>query len=209
MSMLLLLIIGYLLGSLNFSIIFTKLFADTDVREHGSGNAGFTNTLRTAGKKAAVLVFVFDALKAVAAILIAYVFLRYLPFDGMVEYCKYAAALGVVLGHNFPLYYGFKGGKGVVVSIAIIFSLNWISGCFVLGMFLVVFLISGYVSLGSLSGAVTLVAATAVMYIFDIHGVDVVQLIFMTVLAILSFYMHRGNIKRLLNGTENGFKNKK
>lgn len=209
MSMLLLLIIGYLLGSLNFSIIFTKLFADTDVREHGSGNAGFTNTLRTAGKKAAVLVFVFDALKAVAAILIAYVFQRYLPFDGMVEYCKYAAALGVVLGHNFPLYYGFKGGKGVVVSIAIIFSLNWISGCFVLGMFLVVFLISGYVSLGSLSGAVTLVAATAVMYIFDIHGVDVVQLTFMTVLAILSFYMHRGNIKHLLNGTENGFKNKK
>lgn len=209
MSMLLLLIIGYLLGSLNFSIIFTKLFADTDVREHGSGNAGFTNTLRTAGKKAAVLVFVFDALKAVAAILIAYVFQIYLPFDGMVEYCKYAAALGVVLGHNFPFYYGFKGGKGVVVSIAIIFSLNWISGCFVLGMFLVVFLISGYVSLGSLSGAVTLVAATAVMYIFDIHGVDVVQLTFMTVLAILSFYMHRGNIKRLLNGTENGFKNKK
>lgn len=209
MSMLLLLIIGYLLGSLNFSIIFTKLFADTDVREHGSGNAGFTNTLRTAGKKAAVLVFVFDALKAVAAILIAYVFQRYLPFDRVVEYCKYAAALGVVLGHNFPLYYGFKGGKGVVVSIAIIFSLNWISGCFVLGMFLVIFLISGYVSLGSLSGAVTLVAATAVMYIFDIHGVDVVQLIFMTVLAILSFYMHRGNIKRLLNGTENGFKNKK
>ena len=76
-------------------------------------------------------------------------------------------------------------------------------------LFLVIFLISGYVSLGSLSGAVTLVAATAVMYIFDIHGVDVVQLIFMTVLAILSFYMHRGNIKRLLNGTENGFKNKK
>ena len=109
MSVILMLLIGYLLGSLNFSIIFTKLFAKTDVREHGSGNAGFTNTIRTAGKKVGILVFVCDALKAIVAILIAVAVASWFPFDGYVQYGRYAAALGAVLGHNFPLYYGFRG----------------------------------------------------------------------------------------------------
>lgn len=209
MSLVLLLIVGYLLGSLNFSIIFTKIFANTDVRNHGSGNAGFTNTLRTAGKKVAILVFICDALKAIAAILVAVFVEKYFPFDNLVAYGKYAASLGAVLGHNFPLYYGFKGGKGIVVSIAIIFSLNWITGLFVLGMFLVMFLLTGYVSLGSLVGAVTTAVATAVMYVFNINNTDAVQLVLMIILAILAFYMHRANIKRLLNGTESSFKKKK
>lgn len=209
MSLVLLLIVGYLLGSLNFSIIFTKIFANTDVRNHGSGNAGFTNTLRTAGKKVAILVFICDALKAIAAILVAVFVEKYFPFDNLVAYGKYAAALGAVLGHNFPLYYGFKGGKGIVVSIAIIFSLNWITGLFVLGMFLVMFLLTGYVSLGSLVGAVTTAVATAVMYVFNINNTDAVQLTLMIILAALAFYMHRANIQRLLNGTESSFKKKK
>ena len=209
MSLVLLLIVGYLLGSLNFSIIFTKIFANTDVRNHGSGNAGFTNTLRTAGKKVAILVFICDALKAIAAILVAVFVEKYFPFDNLVAYGKYSASLGAVLGHNFPLYYGFKGGKGIVVSIAIIFSLNWITGLFVLGMFLVMFLLTGYVSLGSLVGAVTTAVATAVMYVFNINNTDAVQLVLMIILAILAFYMHRANIKRLLNGTESSFKKKK
>ena len=162
MSLVLLLIVGYLLGSLNFSIIFTKIFANTDVRNHGSGNAGFTNTLRTAGKKVAILVFICDALKAIAAIL-----------------------------------------------VAIIFSLIWITGLFVRGMFLVMFLLTGYVSRGSLVGAVTTAVATAVMYVFNINNTDAVQLVLMIILAILAFYMHRANIKRLLNGTESSFKKKK
>lgn len=209
MSILLTLVIGYLLGSLNFSIIFTKIFAHTDVRDHGSGNAGFTNTIRTAGKKVGILVFVCDALKAIVAILIALAIEKVFPFDGFVEYCKYTASLGAVLGHNFPLYYGFKGGKGIVVSIAIIFSLNWISGIFVLGSFLVVFAITGIVSLSSLTGATTLVISTFVMYIFNLHKVGVAELVLMTVMSVLAFYMHRANIKRLANGTESSFKKKK
>lgn len=209
MSVVLMLIIGYLLGSLNFSIIFTKIFAKTDVRDHGSGNAGFTNTIRTAGKKVGILVFVCDALKAIVAILIAMAVARWFPFDGFVQYGRYAAALGAVLGHNFPLYYGFRGGKGIVVSIAIIFSINWIIGIFTLGLFLVVFLATGYVSLGSLTGAVTVVVCSAVMYAFGWAGVDGVQVVLMTVMGILAFYMHRANIKRLLNGTESSFKKKK
>ncbi len=209
MSVVLMLIIGYLLGSLNFSIIFTKIFANTDVRDHGSGNAGFTNTIRTAGKKVGILVFVCDALKAIAAILIAVAVAHRLPFDGYVQYGRYAAALGAVLGHNFPLYYGFRGGKGIVVSIAVIFSINWITGIFTLGLFLAVFFATGYVSLGSLTGAVTVAVCSIVMYIFGWAGVDGVQAILMTFMGILAFYMHRANIKRLLNGTESSFKKKK
>lgn len=209
MSVVLMLIIGYLLGSLNFSIIFTRIFAKTDVREHGSGNAGFTNTIRTAGKKVGILVFVCDALKAIIAILIAVAVAKYIPFDAYVQYGKYAAALGSVLGHNFPVYYGFRGGKGIVVSIAIIYSLNWISGCFTLGAFLVVFAITGIVSLSSLTGAVTVMLATLVMFLNGWAGVDAVQLGLMVVMGVLAFYMHRANIKRLINGTESSFKKKK
>ena len=209
MSVVLMLIVGYLLGSLSFSIIFTKIFAKTDVREHGSGNAGFTNTIRTAGKKVGILVFICDALKAVVAILIAMAVAKWLPFDNYVGYGKFAAALGAVLGHNFPLYYGFRGGKGIVVSIAIIYSLNWITGCFTLGAFLVVFAITGIVSLSSLTGAATVMITTLVMYLNGWADVEVVQLVLMLVMGVLAFYMHRANIKRLLNGTESSFKKKK
>lgn len=207
MSVLLMLVVGYLLGSLNFSIIFTKIFAKTDVRDHGSGNAGFTNTIRTAGKKVGILVFISDALKAIAAILIAIAVEKWFPVDGLVQYGKYAASLGAVLGHNFPLYYGFRGGKGIVVSISVVFMLNWITGLFTLGAFLIVFAITGIVSISSLTGAATVVVCTAVMYFMGM--VDGVQLVLMIVLGILAFYMHRANIKRLMNGTESSFKKKK
>lgn len=209
MSVVLMLIVGYLLGSLNFSIIFTKIFAKTDVRDHGSGNAGFTNTIRTAGKKVGILVFICDALKAIAAILIAVAVAKWFPFDNYAQYGKYAAALGAVLGHNFPLYYGFRGGKGIVVSIAVIFCLNWITGLLTLGAFLIVFAITGIVSASSLTGAQTVMISTLVMYIFGWAGVDAVQLVLMFVMGILAFYMHRANIKRLMNGTESSFKKKK
>lgn len=209
MSVALMLVIGYLLGSLNFSIIFTKFFAKTDVRDHGSGNAGFTNTIRTAGKKVGILVFICDALKAVVAILVAMAVAKWLPFDSFVQYGKFAAALGAVLGHNFPVYYGFRGGKGIVVSIAVIYTLNWITGCFTLGAFLIVFAITGIVSVSSLTGAVTVIISTLVMYLNGWAGVEVAQLILMSVMGVLAFYMHRANIKRLLNGTESSFKKKK
>ncbi len=209
MSIALTLIIGYLLGSLNFSIIFTKIFAKTDVRDHGSGNAGFTNTIRTAGKKVGILVFICDALKAVVAILIALGLAKWLPIDEYAQYGKYTAALGAILGHNFPLYYGFRGGKGIVVSIAVIYALNWVAGCITLGSFLIVFGITGIVSLGSLTGALAVSVSTVVMYIFGWRNVDSVQTALMLVMTILAFYMHRANIKRLINGTESSFKKKK
>ncbi|MEE1043488.1 MAG: glycerol-3-phosphate acyltransferase, partial [Clostridia bacterium] len=104
---------------------------------------------------------------------------------------------------------GFRGGKGIVVSSAIIFSLNWITGLFTLGSFLLVFAITGIVSLSSLTGATVVILTTAVMYIFSWAGVDAVQLALMVVMGILAFYMHRANIKRLINGTESSFKKKK
>lgn len=193
----LMLVVGYLLGSLNFSIIFTRLFAKTDVRDHGSGNAGFTNTMRTAGKGAAALVFLCDALKVAAAILLAWAL-----SDEMLP--VYAAALGGVLGHNFPLYYHFKGGKGIVVSITAIFMINWHIGLVVLAGFLVVLLLSGYVSLGSIAGAVVLPIAT----LFMARG-DWALFAFFLLIALFAIFMHRSNIKRLLNGTESNIRRKR
>lgn len=209
MSLLIMLIIGYLLGSISFSIIFTRIFVKKDVRDYGSGNAGFTNTLRTAGKSTAILVFICDAAKAVVAILIAMVLEKFTNIDSLLPYCKYFAAIGVVLGHNFPLYYGFRGGKGIVVSIAIIFSMNWITGCVVFAAFLIAFLSTGYVSLGSVIGAITTFVSTLVMFLFGLHNVGIAELILMTIMSALAVYMHRTNIKKLINGTESSFKKKK
>ncbi len=207
--MLLAFIVGYLLGSLNFSIFFTRIFAKTDVREHGSGNAGFTNTLRAAGKTAAILTFACDALKAVVAIVVAGFIGKIWPDYELWSYARYAAAFGVVLGHNFPVYHNFKGGKGIVSSFAAILSVNWISALFVLGAFLVAFLLTGYVSLGSIMGAVMVMVCTLVMYIIGVPGVDLGQVILMLMLGVLAIYMHRANIKRLIDGTESNFKKKK
>ena len=191
------LVVGYLLGSLSFSIIFTRLFANTDVRDHGSGNAGFTNTMRTAGKKAAILVFLCDALKVALAIMLAWALSdEVLPV--------YAAAFGGVLGHNFPLYYHFRGGKGIVVSITAIFMINWQIGLVVLAGFLVAFLLFGYVSLGSITGAAVLPIATA----FIERGNWKLLALFLLMSA-LAIFMHRGNIKRLLEGTESNVRRKK
>ncbi len=207
---LLFLIVGYLFGSLNFSIIFTRIFSNTDVREHGSGNAGFTNTLRVSGKKVAILVFACDALKAVAAIILAILYEKYFGNGSMATYyCRYFAGLGAVLGHNFPIYYGFKGGKGIVVSIALIFTFNWLAGCVVLASFLIIFAIKGYVSLGSLTGASVLLITEIVMISLGYGNVELAEVIFMGILTAFAFYTHRSNIIRLANGTENCFKKKK
>ena len=205
---------GYLLGSISPSIVFTRLFAKTDVRQHGSGNAGFTNTLRAAGKGAAALVFVCDALKALAAVLLAQFLAPHFTAPEWALFCRYAAAAGAVLGHNFPLYYGFRGGKGIVVSITIIFAFNWIAGLIVLGSFLVVFLLTGYVSLSSLTGAAALVVSSAAMACIGglrANGIaaDWMQFLFFLFLSVLAVWMHRANIRRLLNGTEGSFKKKR
>ena len=191
------LIVGYLFGSLNFAIIYSKLVKGEDIRNHGSGNAGTTNVLRTYGKGAAALVLTLDISKGVVAVIIS----RLIFDSGVLDCC---AALGAVLGHNFPLYYHFKGGKGVATSLAVLLALHWPTALIGLVTFIVVALITRYVSLSSILAAV---AAVIAAFIFHI-GVDEFS-IFCAIIGVLCIVRHHSNIARLIKGTENKLGQKK
>ncbi len=195
--------ISYLIGSINTSIL-VSAFMGKDVRKEGSGNAGATNTLRVFGKGAAVVVLLGDALKAVIAILITRFLVDFFRMvgDPMLPIC--VSGLCTILGHNFPIYFGFKGGKGITTSAAVIFMINWQIGLIVLIVSISIMAISKYVSLGSCCGALIFPALTILM---GEGGAPFVALSF--VMAALALYMHRGNIKRLINGTESKFSLKK
>lgn len=116
-------IIAYLIGSVNFSVLISKKMAGFDVREKGSGNGGTTNVLRTVGKKAAILTLLADVLKGVIAVLIAYLCGKFI--DSNPAILLQVAAIGVVVGHTFPIFFGFRGGKGIATSLGILLLLNW------------------------------------------------------------------------------------
>ncbi len=192
-------ICGYLLGSINTAILVGKVLTGGDIRRQGSGNAGATNALRTYGKKAAIFVLFGDALKAVLAVGVAFLLYRVSGVaDTLWRLMLYAATLGAVLGHNFPLYFKFRGGKGVLVSSVSIFFVDWKIGLLVLLVAILIMAIWRYVSLGSIVGAVT-----DVILAVCFHWGDWLLLAHAVILAGLLIYMHRTNIKRLLSGTEN------
>jgi glycerol-3-phosphate acyltransferase PlsY len=187
-------LIGYLLGSINTSIIVGKFFYKIDVREHGSGNAGLTNTLRTFGKSAAVFVVIGDFLKGVLACLIG----RYLAGEVTpgVFAGEYIAGIFAVIGHNWPVYFGFRGGKGVMTSFAIVIMFSPVLALICLAGFILVVAITRYVSLGSIiAGAMFPVLTLA-------FGEPELMVIIAVFLALLIVFRHAGNIKRLLNGNE-------
>lgn len=188
LKIILCLIFGYLFGSLNFAIIYSKLKGD-DIRNHGSGNAGATNVLRTYGKGAAAIVFLLDILKGVIAVMITRIF-----FDDMLYDC--ASALGAVLGHNFPLYYGFKGGKGVATSLAVLLVLHYPTALIAMATFIIVVLTTKYVSLSSILAALAAMAGAFILFKVDVFS------IFCLIIGSLCIYRHRSNIKRLIKGTE-------
>ena len=140
--------IAYLLGSINTSIIISKILGN-DIRNSGSGNAGATNTLRTFGKGAAIIVVIFDGLKGIAAVLFA----KYAPEIFKVSdpemTAMYLAGLFAVIGHVFPVYFGFKGGKGIMTAISVVFVLDWEIGLILLITCLALMLLTRYVSFGS------------------------------------------------------------
>ena len=190
---------AYLIGSISTAILVGKVLSGDDIRSHGSGNAGATNALRIYGKKAAAMVVLGDCLKAVVAILLALLIFR-LSSIGR-EYqsiAVYAASFGAVLGHNFPVYFRFRGGKGVLVSMVAILFADWKIGLAVVAIALLIMAVSRYVSLGSVLGAVALVILGCIF-----RWGDWAYLCFTVLLAGLVIIMHRGNIKRLLMGTEN------
>ena len=183
---------GYLLGSLSFSIIISCLFLGRDIRKHGSGNAGATNMTRVFGWVAGVATLAFDVLKALAAMLIG----RRLLGDAGV--CL--GGMAAMLGHCFPLFHHFKGGKGIATGAAIGFMIDWRVGASIVVAFLIGALISKKVSIGSIAAAITIIPAT---WIFAPRPSMIVLSVFASVLAITR---HHENIKRLRAGTEPDFR---
>ena len=201
-------IIAYLIGSINFSVIFSKKFAGFDVREKGSGNAGSTNMLRSVGKGAAALTLLCDVLKGVVAILIA------IGIGNLVQSADKGllvqiAGIAVVIGHTFPIFFGFKGGKGVATSLGILLMTNWQIGLICLVFALVLMALTQMVSLGSCAAAVLFPVLTLFIKDHYIVAEGGSYFIYSLILAVIVLYNHRSNIKRMLNGTENKLSFKK
>ena len=207
-------IIAYLIGSINFSVLISKKMAGFDVREKGSGNAGTTNMLRSVGKKAAAITLICDILKGVISIVIA-IIVGNIAKNLDRELLLQIAGIAVVLGHTFPIFFGFKGGKGVAISLGVLLISNWQIGLICLVFAVVLMALTRMVSLGSCAAAVLFPVLT--LFINQHYTVLTdgksgrVYFVYSVILAIIVLYNHRSNIKRILNGTENklSFKNTK
>ena len=201
-------LIAYAIGSINFSVILSKKIAGFDVREKGSGNAGSTNMLRSVGKGAAALTLICDVLKGVIAIVIAIVLGKIFQVEDKALLVQ-IAGVAVVLGHTFPIFFGFKGGKGVATSLGILLMSNWQIGLICLVFALVLMLLTRMVSLGSCMATVLFPILTLFINENYIVSEGSSYFIYSIILAVIVLYNHRSNIKRILNGTENKLSFKK
>ena len=200
-------IIAYLLGSISFSVIFTKKIAGFDVREKGSGNAGSTNVLRTAGKKPAILTLICDILKGVVAIVVAYLMGKIANADiWSSALLIQIAGVCVVLGHTFPVFFGFKGGKGVATALGVLLITNWQIGLICLVFALVLMALTRIVALGSIAAAILFPVLCFFITNNFLVGDDstrMTYLVFGIIMAVIVIFNHRSNIQRMASGTEN------
>lgn len=187
--------LGYCFGCFSTSYVIGRA-NNIDIRKYGSGNAGTTNTLRTLGIKAGLLTFLGDAIKAILPVLLVY-FILY-PNTADTKLLELYAGLGVVLGHNFPFWLKFKGGKGIAATAGVMLAFDWRLGLAVVCIFALVVALTRYVSLGSLLISLMFPVWIIIFYSGNIH-----MLLVSLVYTISAFFRHRSNIKRLLNGTEN------
>jgi glycerol-3-phosphate acyltransferase PlsY len=210
---------AYIIGSVSFSIIFTRIFAKTDVRQHGSGNAGTTNVLRTAGKLPALLTFFGDFIKCVAAI--CFGLFIFMLFGGLsanagfiqnlfgspnveVIFIKFIAGLFCMAGHIYPIFFGFRGGKGVATTTALVVMISWQVFLIGIGIFIVMMLITKIVSLSVLTAAIALPVATFFITLTTKGGslYVVANTLLAAAMSAILFITHRANIKRLIAGNE-------
>ena len=204
-------VIAYLIGSINFSIILSKKMAGFDIREKGSGNAGTTNMLRSVGKKAAVITLICDILKGVVSILIAVLvgkIIKNLDNALLVQ----LAGIFVIIGHTFPVFFKFKGGKGIATALGVLLMINWQIGLICLIFALVLMALTKMVSVGSIAAAILfpiLVAFIDQNYIVQTSNSNWSYLVFSIIVALLVIFNHRANVQRILNGTENRLSFKK
>lgn len=186
-------LLGYLLGSVSFSYLLGRLLKKVDIRQHGSGNAGATNTLRVLGKGPAIVVLILDTLKGIIAIIIAY----WLVGAG---WGTALAGLAAIIGHNWPVFFGFRGGKGVATTIGVVATLVFYPALFAGILGIISIFITRFVSLGSL---LFITVTTIIAFIFnEYYNYPVSYLYLLVIVTILSFWRHRSNISRLAKGTE-------
>ena len=186
MELILSIIISYLMGSIPFGLILTKIFLKKDIRNIGSGNIGATNVLRTGNKIIGYLTLSLDILKAVIPVL-------YIKFN--YPELVYVSSLSVFIGHVFPLWLKFKGGKGVATYVGILFSINYILGFVFVVFWLIIFFVLKYSSLGS-------ILATLIIPIFIFFNPNYENEYFFIIMFILILFTHRENVKRLINKEE-------
>ena len=186
MKLEIIIVISYLLGSIPFGFLLTKFFLKKDIREIGSGNIGATNVLRTGNKFIGYTTLILDILKAVVPIILTKVY--------FIEYL-YIASLCVFLGHVFPIWLRFKGGKGVATYVGILFSINYFFGIIFIVSWLIIFFISKYSSLGSITSSL-------IIPIFIFLNSSYENQYFFIIMFVLILYTHRENVKRLINKEE-------
>lgn len=210
-NLLFIIVLSYLVGSIPISIILTKLVKGVDVRNFGSGNAGGTNVSRVLGKKYGVLTIILDAFKGVIAVVfISRLYFGNFPFPNNTPFDDFTliqiiAGISAVIGHIWTIFAGFKGGKGIATGLGVLVSIVTLDMIMALGVFLIVVYFSKYISLASMSAAVSV---PLIMIIREnIFGVDIPSyhniLPFVIALALLVIYTHRANVDRLLKGSEN------
>lgn len=207
MELIVSIIVAYLLGSISFSYVVAWQMKKIDIREHGSGNAGATNVLRVLGKGPAILVLSLDILKGIVAVWIARgleyfdLFPSWTPLGEMEGLSPALAGLAAIIGHNWPIYYRFKGGKGVATAIGVVGSLVFFPVVYVGVIAIIAIFVTRYVSLGSLIFAV---GTPIILILTNSHYEHPAPYIYLTtLLGVISIWKHRENVKRLLNGTEN------
>ena len=197
-------VIAYLIGSINSSILISRAVMGKDIRTSGSGNAGATNMLRTMGKKYAIITLVIDILKGVVALLLAKLAIHL----GAGNVAMYVSGVAVVVGHNFPVFFGFKGGKGVATSLGVVLLLDWKIGLITLLIAIAIMALTRYVSLGSIVAAVVFMILQIIS--MAVNGeFDITRLICVIILGGLLIVRHRANIARLIKGEENKLGHKK
>jgi len=201
----LVILLAYLIGSIPTSVWVGKIFYGVDVRDYGSGNAGATNALRTLGARAGIPVFIIDALKGYLAVRLLYLTHFYIPETGLFVGFQLYLGLAVMLGHVFPIFAGFRGGKGVATLSGVVFALHPYGALFVLLIWVVTLLTFRYVSLSSMIAGFSF--PTILIFLYRTQYPSLV--VFSFILAVLMLFTHQKNIERLMRGQEKKIKLKK
>ncbi len=189
---------AYIMGSIPTAVWVGKYFYDIDIREHGSKNAGATNTFRVLGKRAGIAVLIVDILKGFIAVKLGGTFSEYYANSNPLVNFKIILGIAAVAGHIFPVFANFRGGKGVATLFGVVIAMHWEAACTSAGIFLVVFIVSKYVSLGSMLAAI--VYPFIIVWVYKTQATSMIY--FSMAIAVVVLFTHQKNIERLVKGEE-------